>query len=167
MYYSIAHVLALYKSYWAAMNKFFIYARPRVNKVFFFSWWCVELCFSSLFPKYPKIDGNDGKPSRFCLKFGFVLTIQNEQQKRSRCFANNRAWMISWKVCLKDWHLSGKRPEIGPRQKISSLYKVSSVTNVCVSFTKQVNYKVSLITKNCVLLFSPNNPTEAGKFLLQ
>ena len=25
-YYNIAHVLALYKSYWAAMNKIFIYA---------------------------------------------------------------------------------------------------------------------------------------------
>ena len=31
-----ARVLALYKSYWAAMNKFFIYERPYVNKDFFF-----------------------------------------------------------------------------------------------------------------------------------
>ena len=46
--YNIALVLTLYKSYWAAMNKFFLHARPCVNKDFFhddvFS--CV---FSSLF----------------------------------------------------------------------------------------------------------------------
>ena len=39
--YNIAHVLALYKSYWAAMNKIFIYARPCVNKMtwaLFFIW---------------------------------------------------------------------------------------------------------------------------------
>ena len=33
--------------------------------------------------------------------------------------------------------------------------------------TKQVNYKVSSTAKNYTLLLSPNNPTEAGKFLLQ
>ena len=32
-YYNIARVLVLYKSYWAAMNKIFIYARPCVNKM--------------------------------------------------------------------------------------------------------------------------------------
>ena len=40
-YYNIARVLALYKSYWAAMNKIFIYARPYVNKItwaFFLTW---------------------------------------------------------------------------------------------------------------------------------
>ena len=31
--YNIARVLALYKSYWAAMNKIFIYARPWANKM--------------------------------------------------------------------------------------------------------------------------------------
>ena len=39
--YNIARVLALHKSYWAAMNKIFIYARPCVNKMtwaFFFTW---------------------------------------------------------------------------------------------------------------------------------
>ena len=34
MFYNIARVLALYKSYWAAMNKFFIYARPCIDKEF-------------------------------------------------------------------------------------------------------------------------------------
>ena len=65
---------------------------------------------------------------------------------------NNKAWMIHWKVCRKDWHLSGKRPEIGLCRKISSLYKVSSVSNVCLSFRKQVNYKVSSITKTYAVI---------------
>ena len=50
--YNIVRVLALYKSYWAAMNKIFInYTRPCINKDFF-------MCFSSLFlsTKYQKID---------------------------------------------------------------------------------------------------------------
>ena len=45
-YYNIARVLALYKSYWAAMNKIFIYARPCVNKMtwaFFLSGCKVQL----------------------------------------------------------------------------------------------------------------------------
>ena len=75
--------------------------------------------------------------------------------------------MIHGKVCRKDWHLSGKRPEIGLSRRIASLYIVSSVSNVCLSFTKQVNYKVSSITKTYALFLSPNNPTKAGKFLLQ
>ena len=33
--------------------------------------------------------------------------------------------------------------------------------------TKQVNYKVSSTAKNNALLLSPNNPTKAGKFILQ
>ena len=40
--------------------------------------------------------------------------------------------MIRWKVCRKDWHRSGKRPEIGLCRKISNLYKVSTVFNVCL-----------------------------------
>ena len=39
--YNIARVLAQYKSYWAAMKKIFIYARPCINKMtwaFFFTW---------------------------------------------------------------------------------------------------------------------------------
>ena len=39
--------------------------------------------------------------------------------------------------------------------------------NVCLSFTKQVNYKVSSQAKSYALLLSLNNPTEAGKLLLQ
>ena len=79
----------------------------------------------------------------------------------------NKAWMIHWKVCRKDWHLSRKRPKIGLCRKISSLYRVSSVSNVCLFFTKQVNYKVSSITKTYALLLSPNNLKKTGKFLLQ
>ena len=88
-------------------------------------------------------------------KFFIYACHSNQWQKRGRCFTNNnKAWMIHWKVCCKDWHLSRKRPEIGLCQKISSLYKVSSVSNVCLSFTKQVNYKVSSITKTYALWFN-------------
>ena len=44
-YYNIARVLALYKSYWAAMNKIFIYARPCVNKM---------TCSAVFFVPFPK-----------------------------------------------------------------------------------------------------------------
>ena len=43
--YNIVRVLALYKSYWTAMNKIFIYARPCVNKDFFS---CVFPLFSQV-----------------------------------------------------------------------------------------------------------------------
>ena len=46
--YNIARVLALYKSYWADMNKIFIYARPCVNKMtwaFFFLPGCKVVVF--------------------------------------------------------------------------------------------------------------------------
>ena len=56
------------------MNKFFIYARPCVNKDFFHD--DVFSCVFVSFPKYPKIDGNDEKLSRVFLKFSFVLATQ-------------------------------------------------------------------------------------------
>ena len=116
-HYNIARVLALYKSYWAA--------RPCVNKMT-----CLAM-FLVPFPKYPKIDGNDKKLSRLFLEFSFVLATQSNS-KVVTYFANNRAWMIRWnlKVCGKDWHLLGKRPQIGLCRKISNLYKVSSVFNI-------------------------------------
>ena len=49
IYYNIARLLALYKSYWAAMNKIFIYARPCVIR------WRAQLCFSSLFLSTQKL----------------------------------------------------------------------------------------------------------------
>ena len=65
-------------------------------------------------------------------------------------------------------HSGGKRPQIGLCRERSNLYKESSVFNVYLSFTKQVNQKViSSMAKNYALLLSPNNPTEAGKFILQ
>ena len=59
--YNIARVLALYESYWAAMNKILIYLRPPVrNEDFFHD--DVFICFFRLLivsTKYPKIYGND------------------------------------------------------------------------------------------------------------
>ena len=80
-----------------------------------------------------------------------------------------------WKVCRKDWRLAGKRPQICLCRKISNLYKVSFVFNVCLSFTEQVNYKVRSITKNYAFLviveqsdwslenFSCNNKTNCTR----
>ena len=78
IFYNIARVLALYKSYWAAMNKIFIYARLCVNKDFFMmTCWAV---FFVSFPKCPKINGNDEKVSRFCLEFSLVLATQTNSK---------------------------------------------------------------------------------------
>ena len=74
IYYNIARLLALYKSYWAAMNKIFIYARPCVNKM------TCSAVFFVPFPKYPKIDGNDKKLSRLFLEFSFVLATQSNSK---------------------------------------------------------------------------------------
>ena len=144
------------------MNKIFIYARACVNKMT-----CSAVFFVPC-PKYPKIDGNDKTFLDFFWNLASFYPFK-EIAKAVTCFASNRAWMIRWnlKVCRKDWHLLGKRPQIGLCRKISNLYKVSSVFNVCFISTKQVNYKVSSTAKNYTLLLSPNNPTEAGKFLLQ
>ena len=74
--YNIARVLALYKSYWAAMNKIFIYARPCVNKMtwaFFFPWLqsCRLLSCSTLFLVF-KIWK---KPAKNCPIFLSALTF--------------------------------------------------------------------------------------------
>ena len=74
IYYNIARLLALYKSYWAAMNKIFIYARPCVNKM------TCSAVFFVPFPKYPKIDGNGKKLSRLFLEFSFVLATQSNSK---------------------------------------------------------------------------------------
>ena len=59
-----------------------------------------------------------------------------------------------------------KRPQIGLRRGRSNLYEVSSVFNVCLSFTKQVNYKVSSIAKK-ICTFVIAEQLLAGKLLLQ
>ena len=79
--------------------------------------------------------------------------------------ANNRAWVVEKSAVRADIQLEryqefvfvGKYP----------ICIVSSVYNVFLSFTKQVSYKLSSIGKNYAFLLSPNNLTEAGKFLLQ
>ena len=115
-----------------ARVKIFIYARPCVNKM------TCSAVFFVPFPKYPKIDGNDKKLSRLLIGILLRSSQSKQQPKRWRCFANNRAWMIRWKVRRKDWHLLGKRPQIGLCRKISNLYKLFSVFNVCF-----ISYKTS------------------------
>ena len=77
--YNIVRMLALYNSYWAAMNKNFINARLSVNKDFFhddvFS--CVFHPFI-LTTKYPKIYGKDEKLSG---SFGIELLATQTNSK--------------------------------------------------------------------------------------
>ena len=73
--YNIARVLALYNSYWAAMNKIFIYARPCVNKMTwaFFTWVqsCRLLSCSTLFLLFRIWK----KPAKNCPIFLSALTF--------------------------------------------------------------------------------------------
>ena len=57
-------MLALYNSYWATMNKIYIYARPCVNTDFFHELMCPAFCLFTLSTKYPNINSNDAKLSR-------------------------------------------------------------------------------------------------------
>ena len=58
------------------------YLRTPVRKIF--SWWLVKLCFRlfsyTVTTKYPKIDGNDEKLSRFFWNLASIRS--NQQQKR-------------------------------------------------------------------------------------
>ena len=124
-FYNIARVLALYNSYWAAMNKIFIYACPYVNKDFFSG--RVQLCFSSLFLGTQKSTGNDEKFYIF-LEFSFVLATQtNRKSGKDVSPIIEPKWFVE--KDLKTGKTS-KRPQIGLCWKISSLYKLSSVFNV-------------------------------------
>ena len=62
----------------AAMNNFLICARPCVNKDIFYDE--VLSCVFRHFPKYPKMEGNDEKLSRFVLEFSFVLATQTNSK---------------------------------------------------------------------------------------
>ena len=78
----------IYQSYWAAMNKIFIYARPCVNKM------TCSAVFFVPFPKYPKIDGNDKKNFLdFFLEFSFVLATQS----------NCKSVEDVWKIIEPEW----------------------------------------------------------------
>ena len=69
-------MLALCKSYWAAKNKIFIYARPCVNKDFVH-----DDVFSCVFRP---VDGNEKKNFLdFFLEFSFVLATQTQTNTKS------------------------------------------------------------------------------------
>ena len=61
------------------MNKVFIYAHPRAEKDFFMMT-CSAVFFQFSFPKYPKIDVNEEKLSRFFWEFNFVLATQTNSK---------------------------------------------------------------------------------------
>ena len=117
---NIARVLALHKSYWAAMNQIFIYARPCVNKYFFH--YDVFSCVFRLFI----LSISTQKSRLWWTNFLAFLELKfwplKPTAKVVRCFANNRAWMIRWKVCRRYGHSSGKRPQIVQCREISNLH---------------------------------------------
>ena len=67
---NIEVVPALYKSYWATMNKIFIYAHPYIEILSIMT--CSAVIFVSL-PEYQvsKISGNDEKRPTFFLEISF------------------------------------------------------------------------------------------------
>ena len=136
------------------MNEIFIYARPCVNKM------TCSAVFSSLFLSTQKSTAMIKKLSRYFLEYSFVLVTQSNSK-------SGEDVSQIWKVCRKDWPLLGKRPQIGLRRKMSNWIKCPPFLTFVLYHEKQVNYKVSSTAKNYTLLLSPNNPTEAGKFLLQ
>ena len=92
------------------------------------------------------------------LEFSFLHTKINQQQSGEDVLHKMEPGSLK-SLLEKDYKLVCAR-------KYPICIKLSSVFNISLSFTKQVNYKVSSIAKNYALLLSPNNPTKAGKFLL-
>ena len=101
------------------------------------------------------------------LELSFVLAFQTNSKSGEDVSQKIEPEGFVEKSDIKTDIQVGKDHLVVQCQKRSNLYKVSSVFNVCLSFTKQVNYKESSIAKNRALLLSLNNPTETGKFLLQ
>ena len=154
-------MLALHKSYWAAMNKIFIYARPCLNKMM-----CSAVFFVP-FPKYPTIDGNDKKILHFFLEFSFVLaTPSNSKSGEHVSQVIEPEWFVEKSAVKTDIYLEKEHKLVCVR-KYPICIKCPPFLTFVLYPTKQVNYKVSSTAKNYTLLLSPNNPTEAGKFLLQ
>ena len=56
--------------------------------------------------------------------------------------------MIHWRVCHKEWHLSGNSPEF----RKYPICIVSSIFNVCLSFTKQVQWSKLNSEKLCTFV---------------
>ena len=80
--YNIARVLALYKSYWAAMNKIFIYPRTCVNlKIFFHD--DVPAVFLYLFSKVTSAPKSMAMMKTFYIFTGIYWASghSNQQQK--------------------------------------------------------------------------------------
>ena len=140
IYYNIARVLALCKSYWAAMNKFFIYACLSANKDFFMMT-CSALFFVSYFKYYPKTDENDEK---LCSIFGILLlatqTNSNSREDVSQVIEPESLKILLLRLTFSrkkttNWFVLGNYP--------ICIKCLCPFLNVCLSFTKQVDCKVS------------------------
>ena len=80
VYYNKARVLALYKSYSAAMNKIFVYAHLCVNKDFVHD--DVFSCVLSLFLSTPKSTAMIKNFLGFFLESSFVLATRTKSKSR-------------------------------------------------------------------------------------
>ena len=119
------------------------------------------------FPKYPKIDGNDKKLSRLFLEFSFVLATQsNSKSGEDVSQIIEPEWFVEKSAVKTDIYFE-KDHKLVCVGKYPICIKCPPFLTFVLYPTKQVNYKVSSTAKNYTLLLSPNNPTEAGKFLLQ
>ena len=142
----------------------FMHGRAEINILF------MKTCsavFFVYFPKYPIIDSKDKKLSRLFLEFSFVLATQSKSKSGedvSQIIVPE--WLVE-KSSVKTGIYLEKEHRLVCVGKYPICIKCPPFLTFVLYPTKQVNYKVSSIPKHYALLLSPNNPTVAGKFLLQ
>ena len=129
--------------------------------------WRVQLRFSSLFLSTQKSTAMIKKLSRLFLEFGFALATQsNSKSGEDVSQVIQPEWFVEKSAVKTDIYLEKEHKLVCVR-KYPICIKCPPFLTFVLYPTKQVNYKVSSTAKNYTLLLSPNNPTEAGKFLLQ
>ena len=125
------------------------------------------LRFLSLFLSTQKSTTMIKKLSRLFLEFGFVLATQsNSKSGEAVSQVIQPEWFVEKSAVKTDIYLEKEHRLVCVR-KYPICIKCPPFLTFVLYPTKQVNYKVSSTAKNYTLLLSPNNPTEAGKFLLQ
>ena len=129
--------------------------------------WRVQLRFSSLFLSTQKSTAMIKKLSRLFLEFGFVLATQsNSKSGEDVSQVIQPEWFLEKSAVKTDIYLEKEHRLVCVGKHAICMKRPPFLTFVLYP-TKQVNYKVSSTAKNYTLLLSPNNPTEAGKCLLQ
>ena len=103
-----------------------------------------------LITKYTKIDGNDETLSIFF--WNLASRHSNQKQKRWRCFANNRAWVVEKSAVKADIQLEKDHKLLTfvyPWQNKLIKYKLNSETLCTFVIAKQSDWsrKISLAIK--------------------